>query len=129
MLSQAGLQCEVCKKGSLQVTFNAEDKITRLSFFYDVVSSWRQIQHAATMPDLRLTPNFLTSAVRATTEPYIVTETTTPFRAIQMNQGFTDLTGYSIQETVGAPVLNLLSGPATSVSVIAAFRKDCEAHR
>ena len=111
------------------MTFNAEDKITRLSFFYDVVSSWRQIQHAATMPDLRLTPNFLTSAVRATTEPYIVTETTTPFRAIQMNQGFTDLTGFSIQETVGAPVLNLLSGPATSVSVIAAFRKDCEAHR
>jgi len=124
-LMRLGLLQEVAKCGTVSVRFNGVDLIDRIEYSFDVMSVWRQMQNAVASRDPVLVPTSLATANRVSRMPHIVANACYPWRIIDANPAFSQLTGYMREEAIGSTLGLLLEGDATDISVVEAFMDDC----
>eukprot|EP00619_Florenciella_sp_RCC1007_P003782 CAMPEP_0205915438 /NCGR_PEP_ID=MMETSP1325-20131115/7869_1 /ASSEMBLY_ACC=CAM_ASM_000708 /TAXON_ID=236786 /ORGANISM="Florenciella sp., Strain RCC1007" /LENGTH=555 /DNA_ID=CAMNT_0053282611 /DNA_START=1 /DNA_END=1669 /DNA_ORIENTATION=+ len=128
-LTRLGLLQEVAKCGTVSVHFNAIDMIDRIEYSFDVMSVWRQMQNAVGSRSPVLVPTSIATANRVDNMPRIVANACYPWRIVDANMAFTQLTGYTMEEAIGSTLGLLLEGDATDISVVEAFMDDCLSHR
>lgn len=82
------------------------------------MSVWRQMQNAVASREPVLVPTSLATANRVSRMPHIVANACYPWRIIDANAAFSQLTGYMREEAIGSTLGLLLEGDATDISVV-----------
>lgn len=79
----------------------------------------RQVDHKKEWDDEPL-PHTLEDALRPSNRAIVITETTVPFRIVDVNQAWEGLCGYSFVECQGKTLGSLLQGPKTDRAAVTA---------
>jgi PAS domain-containing protein len=108
-----GALCEVEKSGLMRARFAEEGNLLEeLEISFDGISMYHQLMRAKGEKNFPLVPNTLSAVLKNEKDRIVVTTAQRPFCITHVNDAWTKLCGYEIDECKGQN-LSLLQGPKT----------------
>jgi PAS domain S-box-containing protein len=106
-----GAKMEVSKQGMLCCRFNSAHKIVGLELMFDVMAFMLQLKQATGADGFSVVPNTVQTCQRAFDRPMVITLSEPPYTIIQVNDLWSEMTGYDAEEVVGKASCSILQCP------------------
>ena len=103
-----GAKMEVSKQGMLCCKFNSAHKIVGLELMFDVMAFMLQLKQATGAEGFSVVPNTVQTCQRAFDRPMVITLSEPPYTIIQVNNMWSEMTGYGAEEVVGKASCSIL---------------------
>lgn len=113
-----GAKMEVSKQGMLICRFNSAHKIVGLEMMFDVMAFMLQLKQATGSEGFSVVPNTVQTCQRTFDRPMVVTMADPPYTIIQVNDLWTNMTGYQSDEVVGKLSCSVLQSADTDTSKV-----------
>jgi hypothetical protein len=110
-----GAVSECVVPGMLRAQFSSRNKLVSLELVYDAMGFMQQLERSSGNEGAaQIVPGSLEMALTASsTEARVITLAKAPFRIVNVNDVWTQATGYTQMEVEGKPYASLLDGEAT----------------
>lgn len=105
---QCGSKTEVTKQGMLCCKFNSAYKIFALELMFDVMAFMLQLKQSAGSDGFSVVPNTVQTCQRSFDKPMVMTLADPPYTIIQVNELWTNMTGFTAEEVVGKVSCSIL---------------------
>jgi PAS domain S-box-containing protein len=112
-----GALMEVEKHGMLRAKFAEDGRLEELDMMWDGIAFYHQLQKAAGVEDFSTVPNTLEAAMKLQKERVVITTAERPFRITHVNDAWTKLCGYELDECKGS-TLTILQGEETNMDTV-----------
>ena len=124
-----GAKMEVSKQGMLICRFNSAHKIVGLEIMFDVMAFMLQLKQATGSEEFSVVPNTVQTCQRTFDRPIVVTMADPPYTIIQVNDLWTNMTGYKSDEVVGKLSCSILQSADTETSTVEALMNEIRMKR
>jgi PAS domain S-box-containing protein len=105
---QCGARMEVAKQGMVCCKFNSAHIIVGLELMFDVMAFMLQLKQASGSDGFSVVPNTVQTCQRTFDKPMAMTLADPPYRIVQVNKPWEDMTGYTAAEVVGKASCSIL---------------------
>ena len=126
---QNGAKMEISKQGMLICRFNGAHKIIGLEIMFDVMAFMLQLKQASGSEGFSVVPNTVQTCQRSFDRPMVVTMADPPYTIIQVNDLWTNMTGYTSDEVVGKLSCSILQSADTNKSTIETMMNEIRCKR
>lgn len=113
-----GAKMEVSKQGMMICRFNSAHKIVGLEIMFDVMAFMLQLKQATASEGFPVVPNTVQTCQRTFDRPMVVTMADPPYTIIQVNDLWTNMTGYKSDEVVGKLSCSVLQSVDTDTTAV-----------
>jgi PAS domain S-box-containing protein len=124
-----GAKMEVSKQGMLICRFNSAHKIVGLEIMFDVMAFMLQLKQATGSDGFSVVPNTVQTCQRTFDRPMVITMADPPYTIIQVNDLWTNMTGYKSDEVVGKLSCSVLQSVDTETSTVEAMMNEIRLRR
>jgi PAS domain S-box-containing protein len=124
-----GAKMEVSKQGMLCCRFNSAHKIVGLELMFDVMAFMLQLKQATGADGFSVVPNTVQTCQRAFDRPMVITLSEPPYTIIQVNDLWSEMTGYDAKEVVGKTSCSLIQAPEMDKSCLESMMNEVRQKR
>eukprot|EP00568_Trieres_chinensis_P018204 CAMPEP_0183318576 /NCGR_PEP_ID=MMETSP0160_2-20130417/61146_1 /TAXON_ID=2839 ORGANISM="Odontella Sinensis, Strain Grunow 1884" /NCGR_SAMPLE_ID=MMETSP0160_2 /ASSEMBLY_ACC=CAM_ASM_000250 /LENGTH=217 /DNA_ID=CAMNT_0025484881 /DNA_START=195 /DNA_END=848 /DNA_ORIENTATION=- len=111
---QMKAQLEMCAHQRLLRDFEEEEQLLSSQWNHNnIATDWSGETTSFTSPDSVSLPRTMEDALGFSGKAVVVTETSSPFKVVHVNEAWQGLCGYSLDQAVGKTLGSLLGGPDT----------------
>ncbi|CAM9712637.1 unnamed protein product [Chrysoparadoxa australica] len=112
-----GAACEMEQSGMIRAQFAEDGRLEELDMMFDAIAWYHQLQKAARVESYPIVPNTLEEACKLEKGNVVITTAQRPFRITHVNNAWTNLCGFTLDECKGK-TLSILQGPETDMATV-----------